>query len=65
MGQMKEGERIKQRTRVQNPQTQTTVWRWSEGLRRGEGWVEMGKGGGMGTSVKVSTIKMKKIHTKN
>ena len=52
---MKKGEGISQRTYMHDPWTQTTVWGWPEGSR-GRGWVEVGRGGGMGTSVIVSTI---------
>ena len=41
-------------------ETQTTMWLLPEG-RRNRGWVEVSKRGEMGTSVIVSTIKVKKM----
>ena len=60
---MKEGEGISQRSYMHDPETQTTVWRWPEG-RRGESWVEVGKGEKMGTSVSNrKKVKKKKEYT--
>ena len=54
---MREGEEMSQRTYMHDPQTQTSVWGWPEGSGGlgggGQGWGEMG------TSVVVSTVKIK------
>ena len=47
---MEEGKEISRRTCIHNPQTQTTVWLWTEGSG-GDGWMEEGKGRKMGTFV--------------
>ena len=43
--QMKEGERINQRTCTHNPSTQKTVWGWVGEWGDGCCWVEADKGG--------------------
>lgn len=58
---MKEGEETSQRTFLHNPQTQTTPWCWpGEGELglSGAGQSRVGRGE-MGTSVRVSTTKIK------
>ena len=54
---MKEGEGISQRIYMHDPQTQRTVWGWPEG--RGQGLGGGRQRWGMGTSVIMSTIKIK------
>ena len=43
---MEDGEGISQKTYMNNPQTQTTVWRWPKGRGWAGGCVEVGKVGG-------------------